>query len=33
MREGKPCNLCQKEAVKHAKQFKDRFEKLSKEGI
>lgn len=31
MNEGKPCELCQAEAKRHAETFKDRFEKLGEE--
>jgi hypothetical protein len=32
MREGKPCDICQEEAIKHAETFKERFEELGEEG-
>ncbi len=31
MKEGKPCEICQEEAKRHAETFKDRFEKLGEE--
>jgi len=32
MREGKPCDICQEEAIRHAETFKERFEELGEEG-